>query len=60
MASSFVVQPELIQNDWRTTLMIRNIPNKYTVNELADEIDSEHANTYDFLYLPCDPKVVFL
>jgi hypothetical protein len=52
-----VVKPELIGNDWRTTLMIRNIPNKYTVNELAHEIDSEHPNTYDFLYLPCDPKV---
>lgn len=38
--------------------MIRNIPNKYTVNELADEINSEHENTYDFLYLPCDPKVI--
>lgn len=57
MAQSFIVQPELIRNDWRTTLMIRNIPNKYTVNELADEIDSEHSNSYDFLYLPCDPKV---
>ena len=40
--------------------MIRNIPNKYTINELAAEIDSEHANTYDFLYLPCDLKVTLL
>lgn len=37
--------------------MIRNIPNKYSVNQLAEEIDTEHDNTYDFLYLPCDPKV---
>lgn len=37
--------------------MIRNIPNRYTVNELALEIDKQHADTYDFLYLPCDPKV---
>ena len=50
-------QIELIERDWRTTLMIRNIPNKYTINELSAEIDSEHANTYDFLYLPCDLKV---
>jgi RNA recognition motif-containing protein len=60
MSISFVVQPEYIEHDWRTTLMIRNIPNKYTVNELADEIDTEHANTYDFLYLPCDPKVKYI
>jgi len=32
---SFIVQPEFIERDWRTTLMIRNIPNKYTINELA-------------------------
>ena len=46
-----------ITNDPRTTLMIRNIPNKYTIDDLSREIDSEHANTYDFLYLPCDLKV---
>lgn len=36
--------------------MIRNIPNKYTIKELSEEIDRELANTYDFLYLPCDIK----
>jgi hypothetical protein len=56
-SSQFCIVPELICVDWRTTLMIRNIPNKYTINELALEIDTEHANTYDFLYLPCDLKV---
>lgn len=34
--------------------MIRNIPNKYTIKELSEEIDAFFANTYDFLYLPCD------
>lgn len=42
--------------DARTTLMIKNIPNKYTIQLLAEEIDREHANSYDFLYLPCDIK----
>lgn len=55
---SFTVNVECIQHDWRTTLMIRNIPNKYTISELSEEIDSEHANSYDFLYLPCDLKVI--
>ena len=36
--------------------MIRNIPNKYTIKELSEEIDRCFANTYDFLYLPCDIK----
>ena len=40
--------------DPRTTVMIRNIPNKYTIKELSEEIDHFFANTYDFLYLPCD------
>jgi hypothetical protein len=38
--NQFEIRPELICVEWRTTLMIRNIPNKYTVNELAEEIDS--------------------
>lgn len=36
--------------------MIKNIPNKYTIQLLAEEIDKDHANSYDFLYLPCDIK----
>ena len=29
-----------ITNDPRTTIMIRNIPNKYTIDDLSREIDS--------------------
>jgi hypothetical protein len=54
--SLYQVFPEYIHNDARTTVMIRNIPNKYTIKELADEIDLHFDNTYDFLYLPCDIK----
>ena len=50
----FVVRPERVGVDPRTTLMIRNIPNKYGVRELAEEIDEWLPNSYDFLYLPCD------
>jgi len=36
-----------------TTLMLRNIPNKYTQPTLQQEIDDNgFAGTYDFLYLP--------
>ncbi|XP_028548605.1 protein MEI2-like 2 isoform X2 [Dendrobium catenatum] len=42
--------------DTRTTLMIKNIPNKYTREMLLAAIDENHKGTYDFLYLPIDFK----
>ncbi|XP_057764074.1 protein MEI2-like 2 isoform X2 [Salvia miltiorrhiza] len=42
--------------DSRTTLMIKNIPNKYTSKMLLAAIDEHHKGTYDFLYLPIDFK----
>ncbi|MCL7043615.1 hypothetical protein MKW94_019171 [Papaver nudicaule] len=43
-------------DDKRTTLMIKNIPNKYTSKMLLSAIDEYHKGTYDFLYLPIDFK----
>ncbi|XP_024531271.1 protein MEI2-like 5 [Selaginella moellendorffii] len=42
--------------DLRTTLMIKNIPNKYTSKMLLSTIDEHHRGTYDFIYLPIDFK----
>ncbi|KAF8408970.1 hypothetical protein HHK36_005040 [Tetracentron sinense] len=42
--------------DTRTTLMIKNIPNKYTSKMLLAAIDEIHRGTYDFFYLPIDFK----
>lgn len=42
--------------DVRTTLMIKNIPNKYTSKMLLAAIDETHSGTYDFVYLPIDFK----
>ncbi|XP_051217112.1 protein MEI2-like 4 [Lolium perenne] len=42
--------------DPRTTLMIKNIPNKYTSKMLLTAIDEGHKGTYDFIYLPIDFK----
>ncbi|KAI3975954.1 hypothetical protein MKX01_016637 [Papaver californicum] len=42
--------------DTRTTLMIKNIPNKYTSKMLLAAIDERHRGTYDFIYLPIDFK----
>ncbi|XVF02130.1 hypothetical protein REPUB_Repub04eG0149400 [Reevesia pubescens] len=42
--------------DKRTTLMLKNIPNKYTSKMLLAAIDERHRGTYDFIYLPIDFK----
>eukprot|EP00931_Biecheleriopsis_adriatica_P078729 TRINITY_DN5214_c0_g1_i1.p1 TRINITY_DN5214_c0_g1~~TRINITY_DN5214_c0_g1_i1.p1 ORF type:complete len:412 (+),score=62.83 TRINITY_DN5214_c0_g1_i1:81-1316(+) len=43
---------------WRnvTTVMVRNLPNKYTRQEFLQEVDRGFANTYDFIYLPIDQQ----
>ncbi|KZV20612.1 hypothetical protein F511_32115 [Dorcoceras hygrometricum] len=46
--------------DKRTTLMIKNIPNKYTSKMLLAAIDERHRGTYDFIYLPIDFKASIL
>jgi hypothetical protein len=41
--------------EWRTTVMLRNMPNNYTREMLLELIDSMgFAGTYDFAYLPID------
>jgi len=42
--------------DTRTTLMIRNIPNKYNQKMLLAAVDEKHKGIYDFFYLPIDFK----
>jgi RNA recognition motif-containing protein len=42
--------------DSRTTLMIKNIPNKYNQKMLLAAVDEKHKGTYDFFYLPIDFK----
>jgi len=46
----------LIGKDKRTSLMVRNIPNKYNQVMLTQELDENHEGLYDYVYLPIDPK----
>ena len=56
--NKFALNLESILNgeDGRTTIMIKNIPNKYTQKMLLEKIDKLHAHRYDFFYLPIDLK----
>jgi len=48
---------EDIENDDRTTLMFRNLPNNYTRSSLLAMLDAEGFNgDYSFVYLPTDFK----
>ncbi len=44
----------IIGKDKRTTLMLRNIPNKYTLQNLVDEINPSFIGKYDYINLPID------
>ena len=42
--------------DSRTKLMVKNIPNKFTISQLVDLFQEGFANQFDFVYLVVDPK----
>ena len=49
---------KILNNDEkRTTIMVRNIPNKFKQMFLLDMINLNHRNRYDYFYLPMDLKV---
>ena len=56
-----VILPDILSSkDVRTTLMVKNIPNKYTQKMLLQKIDASHQMQYNFFYLPIDFKVLFI
>ena len=42
------------QKDKRTTIMIRHIPNKYSIKLLVNELNIYFKDKYDLIYLPID------
>ena len=59
-SKAFVIDFNLIEEDGRTTVMVKNIPNKYTQDMLLDEFCVNHDNHFDFFYLPIDKDVLLL
>lgn len=43
-----------LEADGRTTVYIKNIPNKYTLNCVLQTIQKNHSDNFDFFYLPID------
>ena len=56
-SNSFVIDMERVEADGRTTVMVRNIPNKYTQDMLLRRIEGGHRRKFDFFYLPIDYNV---
>jgi hypothetical protein len=44
----------------RTTVMIRNIPNKFKQMTLLELINRDYIRKYDYFYLPMDLKVKYI
>ena len=48
-----------IEKIGKSTLMIRNIPNRYNKNTILRLFNKSHAGKFDFFYLPIDFTVNF-
>lgn len=55
--TKYEIKEDTINEDGRTSLMIKNIPNKYTKEMIVDILDISFYQRYDFFYLPIDFKV---
>lgn len=42
----------------KTSVMIKNIPNKYNRELMMQDINKNHQGTYNFFYLPIDFRVI--
>ncbi len=56
--NTFTIDIAHILEDGRTTIMIRNIPNKYNEQLLLELFNKNHKKKIDFFYLPIDYKVI--
>ena len=59
-SKDFYIDLKKIETDGRTTIMVRNIPNKYTQDMLLELFEKNHKKKFDFFYLPIDYNVLSL
>lgn len=52
--TGFEISIDKINTERKTTLMIKNIPNKYNKELMLETIDEHFYDAYDFFYLPID------
>lgn len=48
-----IIPEKIVAKNW-TTLMIRNIPNKYTKEQMLATLNKKFKDKFDFFYLPID------
>jgi len=54
--TQFEVDLNKVEINLRTTLMVKNIPNKYDLPLMLQTIEKNHKGKFDFFYLPIDPR----
>ena len=53
----FIIDLNKVDQVGKTTLMIKNIPNRYSKAMLLRTFNKTYAEAFDFFYLPIDFKV---
>ncbi len=56
-SKAYYIDLKNVELDGRTTIMVRNIPNKYTQDMLLELFEKNHKKKFDFFYLPIDYNV---
>lgn len=54
--SNYIIDLNNIDRNTKTTLMVKNIPNKYDLSMILEAFKKNHKGKFDFLYLPIDPR----
>lgn len=52
-----IIENIISGKDKRTTVMLRNIPLKYTIQNLIDELNISFAGKFDFVNMPTNSDV---
>ncbi len=57
---NIVVENIISGKDKRTTIMLRNIPLKYNINNLSEELNQAFAGKFDFINMPLNLDVSYI